>query len=65
MDDEALRTHHVIAALLIGLGFAGFNVIASPFRRMRRGLFSLNFAAVHSAPDQNRRILRRMDEPST
>ncbi len=63
MDDEALRTHHVIAALVIGAGFAAMSVIASPVRRLRQALSSVNFAGGRSGPDHGGRILHRMDEP--
>ncbi len=60
MDEDALRTHHVIAALAIGLGFAGLSVVMSPIRRLSRKL-SMNFPG--SGLGHGRRMMRRMDEP--
>ena len=62
MDEDALRTHHVIAALAIGLGFAGLSVATSPIRRLSRKL-RMSLSGDRSGLGHGRRIMRRMDGP--
>ena len=63
MDDDALRTHHVIAALVIGLGFAGVNAMVSPFRRLSKRLASVT--PVGRQTPEDRRFTDRIGRPST
>ena len=62
MDEDPLRSHHVIAALAIGLGAAGLSVITSPIRRLSRKL-GASFDSDRGGLDQSRRMVGPMDEP--
>ncbi len=60
MDDDDLRTRHVIAALVIGLAFAGSSAVFSPISRLRERFTQPTFIKDRG---RTRRVLRRMDGP--